>query len=64
MLSYLRPLRVAVLSSHRCPGAADFLSDPARGRRWDLVCAFSSEEDFDAMPLFLDADAVPVAFDP
>ena len=56
MLSYLRPLRVAVLSSHRCPGAAHLLSDPARGRRWDLVCSFSSEEDFDTLPLFLDAD--------
>lgn len=55
MLTYLRPLRVAVLSSHRCPGAAELLSDPARGRRWELVCAVSSEDDFETLPLFLDA---------
>jgi len=56
MLSYLRPLRVAVLSSHRCPGAYELLSDPLRGRRWELVCAFSSEEDCDEVPSFIDAD--------
>lgn len=56
MLTYLRPLKVAVLSSHRCPGAAGILSDPARGRRWEVVCAFSSEEEFETLPLFRDAD--------
>ena len=56
MLTYLRPLRVAVLSSHRCPGAADLLADPALGRRWELACVFSSEADFETRPLFLDAD--------
>jgi len=56
MLTFLRPLRVAVLSSHRCPGAADLLADPALGRRWELACVFSSETDFETRPLFLDAN--------
>jgi len=55
MLTYRRPLRVAVLSSRRCPGAEELLADPARGRRWELVCALSSEEEFETLPLFLDA---------
>lgn len=46
MLKSSRPLRVAVLSSHRCPGTAELVAEPSRGRRWDLVCAFTSEEDF------------------
>ena len=56
MLSYLRPLRVAVLSSHRCPGALDLVTDPARGRRWELACAFSSEAEFETRPVFLGSD--------
>ena len=63
MLSYRRPLRVAVLSSHRCPGAAELLSDPARGRRWELVCALSSEEELDTLALFRDA-GIPVVSHP
>lgn len=46
MLKSSRPLRVAVLSSHRSPGAAELVAEPSRGRRWELVCAFTSEEDF------------------
>ena len=56
MLTLLRPLRVAVLSSRRCPGAADLLADPAFGRRWQLACVFTSEPEFAARRLFLDAD--------
>ncbi len=63
MLTRFRPLRVAVLSSHRCPGAADILSDPAIGRRWELACAFSSEEDFETRPLFRGA-GVPLVSHP
>jgi folate-dependent phosphoribosylglycinamide formyltransferase PurN len=62
MLTFLRPLRVAVLSSHRCPGAQDLLFDPALGRRWELACAFSSEPDFETRPLFLAADVPFVSY--
>ncbi|HET9795547.1 MAG TPA: formyltransferase family protein [Thermoanaerobaculia bacterium] len=62
MLTFLRPLRVAVLSSHRCPGAADLLADPALGRRWELACVFSSEPAFETRPLFLDADVPFVSY--
>ena len=44
MLRTSRPLRAAILWSHGCPGVAELLADPARGRTWDLVCAVSSEE--------------------
>jgi hypothetical protein len=37
----LKPLRVAVLCSRRCPGAADLLSDRARGRQ---AYAFAHQE--------------------
>lgn len=56
MLTFIRPLRVAVLSSHRCPGASDLLADPALGRRWQLACVFSSEPEFATRGLLLDAD--------
>lgn len=56
MLSFPGPLRVAVLSSRRCPGAADLLADPALGRRWQIACVFSSEPEFATRGLFLDAD--------
>lgn len=55
MLTYFRPLRVAVLSSHRCPGALDLVTDPALGRRWEIACAFSSEAEFETRPVFLGA---------
>jgi folate-dependent phosphoribosylglycinamide formyltransferase PurN len=41
-----RALRVAVLSSHRCPGAEDLLRDLSRGRRWELAGVVTTEEDF------------------
>jgi len=56
MLTLIRPLRVAVLSSHRCPGADDLLADPALGRRWQIACVFSSEPEFASRRRFLDAD--------
>jgi hypothetical protein len=59
----LKPLRVAVLCSRRCPGAADLLSDRARGRLWKLVGAFSTEEQMVDRPLF-DAAKVPLVSDP
>jgi len=62
MLTFLRPLRVAVLSSHRCPGAAELLADPALGRRWEIACVFSSETDFETRPLFLGADVPFVSY--
>jgi len=62
MLTLLRPLRVAVLSSHRCPGAPDLLADPALGRRWEIACAFSSEADFETRPLFLEAGVPYVSY--
>ena len=48
MLTPFHPLRVAVLSSRRCPGISELLADPARGRRWNLVAALAGEDDFDA----------------
>ncbi len=62
MLTYLRPLRVALLSSHRSPGAAELLADPALGRRWELACVFSSETDFETHGLFLDAEVPFVSY--
>jgi folate-dependent phosphoribosylglycinamide formyltransferase PurN len=59
----LKPLRVAVLCSRRCPGAADLLSDRARGRLWELVAAFSTEEEMVDRPLFESAK-VPLISDP
>ena len=61
MLTPIRPLRIAVLSSRRCPGAAELLSDPARARRWNLVCAMTTDDDFDSRDLGLfRAAGVPV----
>lgn len=41
-----RPLRVAVLCSHRAPGLAELLADPRRGDLFDIVACISSEHDF------------------
>jgi folate-dependent phosphoribosylglycinamide formyltransferase PurN len=59
----LKPLRVAVLCSGRCPGAADLLSDRARGRRWELVGALTTEEEMVDRPLFESAK-VPLVSEP
>jgi folate-dependent phosphoribosylglycinamide formyltransferase PurN len=44
MLSHPSPLRVALLFSRRAPGLEHLLSDPNRGRLWDLSVALTSEE--------------------
>jgi folate-dependent phosphoribosylglycinamide formyltransferase PurN len=44
MLSRPSPLRVALLFSKRAPGLEHLLSDPNRGRRWDLAVALTTEE--------------------
>jgi folate-dependent phosphoribosylglycinamide formyltransferase PurN len=59
----LRPLRVAVLCSRRCPGAADLLADRRRGWRWQLTGVLTSEEDMADRPLFA-AAGVPVLSHP
>lgn len=41
-----RPLRVAVLCSHRAPGLMQMLRDPRRGTMFDVVACISSEHDF------------------
>ena len=63
MLTRFHPLRVAVLSSHRCPGAAELLANRSRGWRWKLVCALANEEDFADRGLFESA-GVPVVTHP
>ena len=61
MLTPFHPLRVAVLSSRRCPGVSELLSDPARGKRWNLVAALAGEEDFDGADLArLQSAGIPV----
>ncbi|HEU4463794.1 MAG TPA: formyltransferase family protein, partial [Gemmatimonadota bacterium] len=55
----MRPLRVAILCSRRCPGAADLLGDRRRGWRWELAGVLTSEEDMAERPLFARAH-VPV----
>jgi phosphoribosylglycinamide formyltransferase-1 len=63
MLTFLRPFRVAVLSSRRCPGARQLLAGPTRGPRWQIVCAVTNEEDFAERDLFASA-GVPVVSHP
>lgn len=47
MLTPSRPLRVAVLCSHRAPGLAHLLErDPNRGHAYDVVCVLTSESVF------------------
>ena len=41
-----RPLRVAVLCSHRAPGLLELLDDPRRGALFDVIACISSEHDF------------------
>lgn len=41
-----RPLRVAVLCSHRAPGLGQVLADARRGDLFDVVACISSEHDF------------------
>jgi folate-dependent phosphoribosylglycinamide formyltransferase PurN len=41
-----RPLRVAVLCSHRAPGLSQVLADARRGDLFDVVACISSEHDF------------------
>lgn len=41
-----RPLRIAVLSSHRAPGLAELFDHPSRGSAYDIVCCMTSEPDF------------------
>ncbi|HEX6559671.1 MAG TPA: formyltransferase family protein [Longimicrobiales bacterium] len=41
-----RPLRVAVLCSHRAPGLLDLLRDARRGDLFEIVACVSSEHDF------------------
>ena len=41
-----RPLRVAVLCSHRAPGLLQLLRDPRRGALFEVVACVSSEHDF------------------
>lgn len=48
MLNRDRPLRVAVLCSHRAPGLLYLLNrSPERGVTFEIVCAISSERTFD-----------------
>jgi phosphoribosylglycinamide formyltransferase-1 len=43
----LKPLRVAVLCSHRAPGVMHLLhADPDRGRSFEIVCCLTSEPTF------------------
>lgn len=47
MLTDSRPLRVAVLCSHRAPGLLHLLNrDPRRGSAYEIVCCVTSEETF------------------
>ena len=47
MLTAPRPLRVAVLCSHRAPGLLHLLNrDPRRGAAYEIVCCVTSEETF------------------
>lgn len=55
----LKPLRVAVLCSRRCPGARDLLSGRTRGTPWELVAALATEEEMADRSLF-DFAKVPV----
>jgi len=59
----LKPLRVAVLCSRRCPGARDLLSDRARGRSWELAAVLATEEAMADGSVF-DAAEVPVVSHP
>lgn len=59
----LKPLRVAVLCSRRCPGARDLLSDRTRGRTWELAAALATEEEMTDRSVF-DAAEVPVVSHP
>jgi folate-dependent phosphoribosylglycinamide formyltransferase PurN len=63
MLKELPPLRVAVLSSRRCPGAMDLLTDEDRGVRWEIACALTTEEEFADADLF-GAARIPVLSHP
>lgn len=55
-MSATRPLRVAVLTSHRAPGIADLVAE--QGELFRLVCVVASEEDFSQARL--DEAGVPV----
>ena len=47
MLTFGRPLRVAVLCSGRAPGLLDLLNrDPRRGAAYEVVCCVTSEDGF------------------
>ena len=59
----LKRLRVAVLCSRRCPGARDLLSDPMRGRTWELAAALATHDEMADVRVF-DAAEVPVVSHP
>jgi folate-dependent phosphoribosylglycinamide formyltransferase PurN len=60
MLTFSRPLRVAVLCSHRSPGIRHLLQhDPRHGIAYRVACALTSEERF-AEQAQVDAAGVPV----
>ena len=48
----LKPLRVAVLFSRRCPGARDLLAGGTLGAPWEVVAALSSDEELADRKLF------------
>ena len=61
MLTFTRPLRVAVLCSGRAPGLLHLLNrDPRRGAAYDVVCCVTSEESF-AEQLGVERRGVPIA---
>jgi phosphoribosylglycinamide formyltransferase-1 len=43
MLNPERPIRLAVLCSHRAPGIEELLHNPARGVLYEIVCVITSE---------------------
>lgn len=59
----LKPLRVAVLCSRRCPGARDLISDRTRDRAWELAATLATEEEMADRSAF-DAAEVPVVSHP
>lgn len=63
MLSVPGPLRVALLCSRRAPGLLHLLRDRNRGCLYQIVCAMTSEEEFEPRHLFESA-GIPLLVHP
>lgn len=59
-----KPLRVALLCSDRAPGARELLSDPERGRLFEIACVISTNRNFPERDDLVDAGITCITLRP